>query len=228
MLFDMKNRAKARFKGAMRFIRNNEDILRKESLAKKLLCKNDKVFWKEIKLMNNSNLSLPNVIDGVTGSHNIVNMWKSHYEDLFNCSIKDRYVNNLCKNFENEMDIEVSHSEIIQAIKDLKDSKICGLDGVYVEHLKHCSDIIIPLLSMCFTSLFVQGILPDSMIYVLVPIVKNKSASICSKSNYRPIALASIVYKVFEKLIYDRIAYSLTTCSNQFGFKTKHSTDMCI
>ena len=27
--------------------------------------------------MNNSNLSLPNVIDGVTGSHNIVNMWKS-------------------------------------------------------------------------------------------------------------------------------------------------------
>ena len=39
-LFDMKNRAKARFKGAMRFIRSNEDALRKESLTKKLLCKN--------------------------------------------------------------------------------------------------------------------------------------------------------------------------------------------
>ena len=66
-LFNMKNRAKARFKGAMRFIRCNEDALRKDSLAKKLLCKNDKAFWKEIKLMNNSKLSLPNVIDGVTG-----------------------------------------------------------------------------------------------------------------------------------------------------------------
>ncbi len=33
--------------------------------------------------------------------------------------------------------------------------------------------------------------------------------------------------KVFEKM-YDRIAYSLTTCNNQFGFKTKHSIDMCI
>ena len=63
---------------------------------------------------------------------------------------------------------------------------------------------------------------------VLVPIVKNKNASICSKSNYRPIALASIVSKVFEKIIYDRIAYSLITCDNQFGFKAKHSTDMCI
>ena len=34
-LFNMKNRAKARFKGAMRFIRCNEDALRKDSLAKK-------------------------------------------------------------------------------------------------------------------------------------------------------------------------------------------------
>ena len=105
----------------------------------------------------------------------------------------------------------------------------CGLDGRSAEHLKHCSDVIIPLLSMCFTSLFVHGILPESMIsVVLVPIVKNKNASICSKSNYRPVALASIVSKVFGNIIYDHIAYSLITCDNQFGFKDKHSTDMCI
>ena len=47
-LFNMKNIAKARFKGAMRFIRCNEDALRKDSLAKQLLCKNDKAFWKEL------------------------------------------------------------------------------------------------------------------------------------------------------------------------------------
>ena len=85
-LFDMKNRAQARFKGAMRFIRSHEDLLRKDSLAKKLLCKNDKEFWKEIIRMH-SKVSLPNVIDGVTGSVSrpIVNMWRSHYNDLFNC-----------------------------------------------------------------------------------------------------------------------------------------------
>ena len=83
---------------------------------------------------------------------------------------------------------------------------------------------------MCFSSLFVHGCLPEAMIsVVLVPIVKNKSASICSKSNYRPnIALASIVSNVLEKLIYDPIAVYLNTCSNQFGFKAKHSTDMTI
>ena len=103
------------------------------------------------------------------------------------------------------------------------------MDGIYAEHLKHCGNLIIPLLSMCFSSLFVQGFLPEAMIsVVLVPIVKHKSASICSKSNYRPIALASIVSKVVEKIIYDPIALYLTTCSNQFGFKATHSADITI
>ena len=113
----MKNRAKARFKGAMRLIRCNEDALRKDSLAKTLLCKNDKAFWKEIKLMNNSKLYLPNVIDGVTGSNNIVNMWKSHYDDLFNCLAKDTNTKGLCQNVAYDLDVEVSHSEVINSIK---------------------------------------------------------------------------------------------------------------
>ena len=129
-VLDMMNRAKARFKGAMRFIRRNEDALRKESLAQKLLCKNDKAFWKEIKLMNNSNMSLPNVVDGITGSNNIVNMWKSHYADLFNCLKKYKHVNDVCKTVDYEVDMEVSHSDSIQVIQDLKDSKGCGLDGI--------------------------------------------------------------------------------------------------
>ena len=228
-LFNMKNSAKARFKGAMRFIRCNEDALRKDSLAQKLLCKNDKAFWKEIKLMNKSKLFLPNGIDGVTGSNNIVNMWKSQYNDLFNCLAKYTTTNVLCQNVEYDLDVEVSHSEVINAIKELSDNTSCGLDGIHAEHLKHCCDIIIPLLSKFFTGLLVHGTLPESMIaVVLVPIVKTKPASICSKANYRPIALASIVSKIFEQLLYDRISYALTTCSNQFGFKTKHSTYMCI
>ena len=103
-LFYMKNRANARFNGAMRFIRSHDDSLRKDSLAKKLLCKNDKEFWKEIKRMR-SKVSLPNVIDGVTGSDSIVNMWRSHYNDLFNCIKKDNNVHDLYNNVCYEPDI---------------------------------------------------------------------------------------------------------------------------
>ena len=47
-----------------------------------------------------------------------------------------------------------------------------------------------------------------------------------SKYNYRPIALASMVSKVSEIVIYNRISVYLDTCPNQFGFKRNHSTDL--
>ena len=107
--------------------------------------------------------------------------------------------NDLCKDASHDIDLQVTYSELTSAIKDLDNNKSCGLDGIYAEHLKHCSDRILPLLSMCLTSLFIHGFLPDKMIsVVLIPIVKNKSASICSKSNYRPIALASTISKILE------------------------------
>ena len=63
---------------------------------------------------------------------------------------------------------------------------------------------------------------------VLVPIVNDKRASVCSTSNYRPIALASIMSKLLEKIILNRISDNLVTNPNQFGFKPKHNTEMYI
>ena len=80
---------------------------------------------------------------------------------------------------------------------------------------------------MC--SFLVHGFLPDEMMAVtLVPILKSKSGRIISKDNYNPIALASIVSKVLGKIILNRVYIFLDTCSNQFGFKKKHSTDQCV
>ena len=147
------------------------------------------------------NMPLPNVIDGVTGSINIVDMWTSHYNDLFNCLRNNNDVKQLNTDVHYDANIEVTHSDIISAINDLANNKSCVLDGVNAEHLKHCSDRILPMLAMCFTGLFIHGVLPPSMIsVVLVPIVKNKRISFCSKNNYRPIALASIMSKLLEKI----------------------------
>ena len=97
--------------------------------------------------------------------------------------------------------IEVSHADITSGIEGLANNKSCGLDGVSAEHLKHSSNRIVPMLAMCFTGFFIHGMLPPSMIYVvLVPIVNDKRASVCSTSNYRPIALASIMSSYWRKL----------------------------
>ena len=129
--------------------------------------------------------------------------------------------------YSSEMIITVDEIEF--AISQLEKNKSCGIDGIYAENLLYCSRRVLPLLAMCLSSLFIHGFLPDSMLsVVLVPVIKNKSRRINDSDNYRPIALASIVSKVVEKVILNRISeYLLTTC-NQFGFKNKLGTDMCI
>ena len=59
-------------------------------------------------------------------------------------------------------------------------------------------------------------------------IIKNKAGNVNAIDNYRPVALSSILSKVLENIILCRIECYLTTNANQFGFKRKHGTDLCI
>ena len=46
--------------------------------------------------------------------------------------------------------------------------------------------------------------------------------------HYRPITLSSTISKVFENVILHRLEEYLWTTDNQFGFKSGHSTDLCV
>ncbi len=63
---------------------------------------------------------------------------------------------------------------------------------------------------------------------LLVSVIKGKTGKMNSKDNYRSIALASIMSKVLERILLDRLELYILTNDNQFGFKRKHGTDMCI
>ena len=63
---------------------------------------------------------------------------------------------------------------------------------------------------------------------VNTPIVKNKQGDAGVSSNYRPITVASVISKLFEHFILSKITSYLVTVDNQFGFKERHSTDMCV
>ena len=179
--------------------------------------------------MNNCKTPLPTTIDGISGEANLAELWKKHFSSLLN-SVESRsdWSQRSDGNLEFK-DVHIDSSEIESAIKRLDSNKACGLDGVSAEHLKYSSDRPHQLLSMCLTSFLVHGILPDSMLSVmLVPVIKDKTGKITAKDNYRPIALASIVSKVVEIILLDRMEMYLVTKPNQFGFKKKRGTDMCI
>ena len=58
--------------------------------------------------------------------------------------------------------------------------------------------------------------------------VNNKSGNLSDSSNYRPIALATIVSKMFESVLLFKCAEYLSTSDNPFDFKSSHSTDLCM
>ena len=62
----------------------------------------------------------------------------------------------------------------------------------------------------------------------LVPIVKNKTGDTSDKNNYRPIAIVTDASKLFEICILKVLDAYLITHDHQFGFKSKHSTDIII
>ena len=94
--------------------------------------------------------------------------------------------------------------------------------------------LLIPLLPFSLLNLFfnmciLHGYIPKPCINtVIVPILKNKNGNHQDCGNYRPIAIATVVSKLFEQVIFVNIKNFLDTIDNQFGFKTKHSTDMCV
>ena len=222
-------RSRAQFKYALRSISRNEDKLRKESMAKKLSEKKVTEFWKEVSMANNCKTPLPDDIDGTCGSDEIVKLWKKHFQDIFNCLnaqnvspasyVLDEPINN----------ITVNANMVKDAIKELGLNKSSGSDGITAEHLRHASEKLPHVLAMCITGFLTHGFLPDSMLSVIiVPVIKDKAGNINAKDNYRPIALASIISKIVEMIMFDRMESYLLTQPNQFGFKKKHGTDQCI
>ena len=127
--------------------------------------------------------------------------------------------------------MRVTANEIHDAISSLPINEAAGSDNLCSENLKYCTcSKRLPLLSsMLFTSLLVNGHLPeDFTLSILIPVIKNKSGDISERNKYRLIAIACVISKVLEIILRSRCEEYLTTTDYQFGFKSKHSTDMCI
>ena len=58
--------------------------------------------------------------------------------------------------------------------------------------------------------------------------IKDKKSNLTDQDNYRPIAMTCMSSKILELLILNRYKDLLISNHNQFGFKEKHGTDMCV
>jgi len=118
-------------------------------------------------------------------------------------------------------------SELSLCIESLNNNKATGVDNISAEVLKVKE--IHPILLAIFNHLFVKGVaLNDWHLSLLIPVFKKGDNQNCN--NYRGIALMSIVAKLYNKLLLNRLENSLDDKLryNQNGFRRGRSTTQHI
>lgn len=121
--------------------------------------------------------------------------------------------------------INISDSEVYEALLSLNPTKSMGIDKISPQILKHGAVALFQPIHHLFTQCLIQSSLPTEWrVHLITPI--HKSGDTSSVSNYRPISLLCIVSKVLERIIHDKIIdfVSISISDNQFGFLRSRSS----
>ena len=124
--------------------------------------------------------------------------------------------------------ISITPKMVNKVITNLDSSKASGPDCIPVVVLKNCEPELSYILAKLFNKCLKESCFPDCWkVSSVVPVFKNVGERSTAK-NYRPISLLSVVSKVFEKLVNDRIVDHLEKCGLfsdfQYGFRSSRST----
>ena len=115
-----------------------------------------------------------------------------------------------------------------KVIMNLDSSKASGPDCIPVVVLKNCEPELSYILAKHFNNCLKESCFPDCWkVSSVVPVFKNVGERSTAK-NYRSVSLLSVVSKVFEKLVNNRIVEHLEKCGLfsdfQYGFRSSRST----
>ena len=101
--------------------------------------------------------------------------------------------------------ISVAHKMVRKVVMNLDLSKASGPNCIPVVVLKNCEPELSYILAELFNKCLKESCFPDCWkVSSVVPVFKNVGERSTAK-NYRPVSLLSVVGKVFEKLVNNRI-----------------------
>ncbi|XP_065678194.1 uncharacterized protein LOC136093171 [Hydra vulgaris] len=146
----------------------------------------------------------------------IVDLLNSQFEFMFTLESSENFpllnksvIHSECIYNEN---LDFSIPDIIQKFADLNPYKSFGFDGLHPLILKICTKSFAIPLTKIFHESFNSGVVPNQWkLANISPIFKKKGDKLLAE-NYRPISLTSVAYKIFEKLVKNKILKHINGC----------------
>lgn len=166
----------------------------------------------------------------------ISNAFNKHY-----CNLGETYAQKITQpidfienynTLENTMYLyPTNDTEVKKTIKELKQKKAPGYDGIRSETLKKVSEEIASHLTYIVNKCFSTGCFPECLkIGIVKPLYKG--GDILEILNYRPISLISNISKIIEKIAKSRITQFIDKFKimspRQYGFREGKSTEDAI
>jgi hypothetical protein len=227
-------RTRAAYHYAVRDIKRNTEDIVKQKFAEAVLQNKDRDLWNEVHKIRGKRLCCSSSVDDCYTDSNIANLFYQKYEDLYtsvpyNIDDMNTYRVNLQESIDGySKDCIVTYNDVVTAVNRLKWHKSDGNKGLSSDHVKRaCLELSVHI-ALLITGMLIHGFVPnDLLVSTVIPIPKGKNTNVTVSSNYRGIALSSIIGKVIDLILLDRYYDKLVTSDLQFGFKEKRSTTMC-
>lgn len=160
-------------------------------------------FWKRLKRNHGSNTVVEVDIEKI----------KEEFKKLFNTKIFSNVESEKAaeeeikkaeeENAEKPANIEITFSEMQGVIKQLKNCKSIGPDGISNEYIKCCaSDLFVQSLTSMYQAMFKHKCVPEGFnTSRITPIIKDKAKSWSDQANIRPISTSDSFANIFELIL---------------------------
>ncbi|KAJ8028516.1 hypothetical protein HOLleu_30774 [Holothuria leucospilota] len=155
----------------------------------------------------------------ITDQKSIMKEQVSFYRSLYrkegvtteNISLLTMYISKkLSPSERDSCDQSITEEELLQAVKAMESSKSPGLDGLTVEFYRAFWPEMSVILSKLISEIFQAGELTESMkgsVITLIP----KKGDLRRLTNWRPISLLNVDYKLIAKVLANRVSNVIST-----------------
>ena len=233
-LYDAMRHAKNQYKHAARRLKRAADKLQNDKFMESIAHGGCNIF-QEIKKFRGTTRMRSSVIDGEVGSKNISDHFATIYSDLYSKNDNDNKLDELRDSINKDIDNKslsdankINETVIKEALRRLKGGKCDVLFDFSSDCISNGPTELVEHLTKLIRSFVVHGYVPYFLlICTLVPIVKNNLEDITTSSNYRAVAISSLILKILDLVILIIDGDKLDSDQLQFGFQANSSTTMC-